>query len=83
MAEKISGLRHKYSETINLLEKNSLKLLNIKKNELLKVKNDKDMLLKYGEGLEEMVRKQREMMVRWEERQKEAAKGRTSTARQN
>ena len=32
MAEKIASLRTEYSENINLLEKNSLKLLNLKKN---------------------------------------------------
>lgn len=43
MAEKISDLRSQYSETINILEKNSLKLLNIKKNEIAKLKTDKEM----------------------------------------
>ena len=41
MIEKITELRNKYSETINMLEKNSLKIINMKKNEVIKLKSDK------------------------------------------
>jgi hypothetical protein len=44
------------------LEKNSLKLLNLKKNELAKLKADKEMQEKYGQGLEEMFKKQKAML---------------------
>ncbi len=70
MAEKIANLRSDYSENINLLEKNSLKLLTLKKNELAKLRNDKEMQEKYGQGLEEMVKKQKAMLEKFQLQQK-------------
>ncbi len=81
MVEKISELRNKYSETINLLEKNSLKLLTMKKNEIAKLKTDKEMQEKYGQGLDEMIKKQKEMLEKYQEQQRAMLGKKSSTSK--
>ena len=39
-----------------------LKLINLKKNEAVKLRADKEMLEKYGHGLEDMIRKQKALI---------------------
>ncbi len=81
MVEKISELRNKYSETIHVLEKSSLKLLNMKKIEIAKLKTDKEMQEKYGQGLDEMLRKQKSMLEKYQEQQKTMLGKKNSTSK--